>query len=137
MPENERIYQSDPLGLRAVKLGLITRHDVETALQTQNFIQVKSDHLADVLVDLGFLDSTQYHEVLVAVLDVPATNTEEGKDAFCALAQEKGYITEENIEAARRASATRERRRKLLGQILVELGVLSSEQLEKVLATYG
>ena len=136
MPEDEAIQQSDPLGVRAIKLKLISREDLEVALQTQNMTQLKGDCLGDVLLDLGFVDHSQYHEIITHLITQPAPADLGDEDPFCALAREKSYVTEEQTEAARKAVVTRARRRRRLGQILLDLGVLTQEQLATVLATY-
>jgi len=136
MSDNQQIYRTDPLGVRAIKLGLITRQQLETALQTQDMVQMKGDTLGDVLVDLGFVDSSQYHEILMELLNQPVSGARKDEDVFCTLACGKGYVTESQIDTAKRAVSTRQKRRKLLGQILVELGLLTEDQLTQVLATY-
>ena len=59
------------------------------------------------------------------------------EERFGNIAISKGFITSENLLAALRIQVqeeTREKKHRLIGQILLERGVISGEQIKQVLA---
>ena len=127
--------RTEPFGERAIKMGFVSEEEVQRALETQKLLGIKEQTLADILLELGKISSEDYYKVLEdiknAEKDLPA-----GKDSFCERVKQLKLITEEDEEVARVVQEKWQKRTKLLGEIMVELGDLSGEQLQQILNTY-
>lgn len=132
------MFGAEPFGQRAVRLGLVTSEQVREALETQKLLAEKAGLLGEILVEMGWLDAIKYIEI------VEQLSREEGhlerekiQQRFVEIALQKGYVTSENIEEGRRIQVDRVRKNKLIGQIMVEMGILDPADRDRVLATYA
>ncbi|HYG74117.1 MAG TPA: hypothetical protein VEK08_03850 [Planctomycetota bacterium] len=66
MSRNESSQRLEPFGMRAVRLGLVSVHQVEKALAVQKMLDKNGQHqpIGMILVDLEMLTTTQLLAVL-------------------------------------------------------------------------
>jgi len=131
------VFQPEPFGQRAVRLGFMTSDEVRQALETQSLLARKSGLVGEILVEMGFLNLQQYLEIVQDLADSDEGKThDQMQGEFVKKALEKGYVTTQNIEDARTIQLTRPPRNKLIGQIMVEMGLLKPHERDAILATY-
>lgn len=103
-------------------MNLVNEEQLLTALDAQ---EARAPSLHRLAVEAGALSP----ETALEVLDLRARGDER---AFEVIAQEQYWLTREDLDALYR---TRARRRPRLGEVLVRLGYLSREQLQRALET--
>ena len=131
------MFDSEPFGQRAVRLGLITSEQVREALETQKLLAEKAGLLGEILVEMNWLDAIKYIEIVEQLSQEDAVRERDKiQDRFIQIALQNGYVTMDNISEARKIQADRVRKNKLIGQIMVEMGILDPTERDKVLATY-
>jgi hypothetical protein len=108
------------LGRKLLELGLVTEEQVLEALEAQ---ESRAPSLPRLAVELDAMN----HETALALLDLRAAGDER---PFEVIAQEHLWLTREDID---QLHAERARRRPRLGDILVRLGHLSRDDLERTL----
>lgn len=127
----------EPFGQRTVRLGLATSEQVREALETQRLLAEKAGLLGEILVEMGWLDPTHYIEIVQQLADDKTLSDREViQEKFAELALEKGYVTPTQVKEGRRIQSTRTHKNKLIGQIMVEMGIIASGDRDRVLATY-
>ena len=127
-------------GERAIKLGFVSEKDVELALETQQMLTGRSNLLGDIMLDLEFIDHEQYVKIVAAVdkkLAGKKRASEDIPEIFCAKALDLGFVTEDQVRMARKIQQNWQRRVKLVGQIMLDLGSLTEKQLQKILDSYS
>ena len=130
--------ESEPFGQRAVRLGLVTSEQVRQALETQKILAEKAGLLGEILVEMGWLDPMHYIEVVQELAESKEGGSREQiQERFAEVALERGYIEAGQLTEARRIQSTRTQKNKLIGQIMVEMGILGPEERDRVLATYS
>lgn len=129
------MFDSEPFGQRAVRLGFVTSEQVRDALVTQQILAQKAGLIGEILVEMGWLDPAQYIEV---VHELAEENRPHGEvqEAFVALVLDRKYAQPLHVEMARKIQSGWIRKNKLIGQVMVELGYLTGGQLDKIVATY-
>jgi hypothetical protein len=132
------VFDSEPFGQRAVRLGLATSEQVRQALETQNILAQKSGMLGEILVEMGWLDAQDYMKLVQRIIDdaPPGGTREEMEELFVKTAVADGIVEEGRIEQAKRIQTQFKLKNRLIGQIMVEMGHLSSDQLDQILNTY-
>ena len=131
------MFDSEPFGQRDVRLGLITSEQVREALETQKLLAEKAGLLGEILVEMNWLDAIKYIEIVEQLSQEDAVRERDKiQDRFIQIALQNGYVTMDNISEARKIQADRVRKNKLIGQIMVEMGILDPTERDKVLATY-
>jgi len=126
-------------GERAVRLGFADERDIKTALETQEMLMRRSKMLGDVFLELNFIDHDKYLKVIDAIDEERKRKgilAEDVSELFCKKAVQFGYVDEEQVKKAIKMRDELEVRRKLIGQVLLELGALSNQQLQEILNTY-
>jgi len=126
-------------GERAVRLGFADERDIKTALETQEMLMRRSKMLGDVFLELNFIDHDKYLKVIDAIDEERKRKgilAEDVSELFCKKAVQFGYVDEEQVKKAVKMRDELEVRRKLIGQVLLELGALSNQQLQEILNTY-
>ena len=135
--EGESAVDYEPFGQRTVRLGLATSEQVREALETQRLLAEKAGLLGEILVEMGWLDPTYYIEIVQQLAD---DKTPSGRatvqERFTKLALEKGCVTPDQVKEGRRIQSTRTHKNKLIGQIMVEMGIIAPRDRDRVLATY-
>ncbi len=132
--------EKEHFGERAVRLGFADERDIMTALETQEILMRRSKMLGDIFIELNFIDHDKYLKVVDAIdedrkgNDVPA---EEASELFCEKAVAFGYVDEDQVKKAKEVRREIEERRQLIGQVMLELGALTNQQLQEILNTYS
>lgn len=132
------MFDSEPFGQRAVRLGLATSEQVRLALQTQSMMAEKSGLIGEILVEMGWLDPQDYMSLVQDLLE----NDEAGKahsdiqERFVKHALERGYADEKRIAEARKIQEGFTRKMRLIGQIMVDMNFLTTEECRKIIETY-
>lgn len=131
------MFDSEPFGQRAVRLGFATSEQVREALETQKLLSEKGGLLGEILVEMGWLSADRYIEVVQALMEDSVEGTRaEIQETFISRVLAKGYVTAENVDCARKIQAGWSRKGKLIGQVMVEMGILRAAQLEDILSSY-
>lgn len=131
------VFEAEPFGQRAVRLGLATSEQVREALETQKLLSEKAGLLGEILVEMGWLDPIKYIEVVEEVSAAQAPGAAGGiQERFIDVLLQKRYVAGHEVEDARKIQADRIRKNKLIGQIMVEMGILDPTDRDRVLATY-
>lgn len=131
------MFESEPFGQRAVRLGLATSEQVREALETQKLLAEKAGLLGEILVEMGWLDPMRYIEVVEEVSSAEGQNAPGGiQERFIEVVLRRNYVAYHDIENARKIQADRIRKNKLIGQIMVEMGTLDPSDRDRVLSTY-
>lgn len=131
------MFESEPFGQRAVRLGLATSEQVREALETQKLLAEKAGLLGEILVEMGWLDPMRYIETVEEVSSMEGQNAHGGvQEHFIEALLRRNYIASHDIENARKIQADRIRKNKLIGQIMVEMGILDPSDRDRVLTTY-
>jgi hypothetical protein len=113
----------DHFGLFLVKKGLASSQHIVKALDTQRGRQMPIGRIA---LEYGLLDMKQIFEILN--LQADATHVK-----FCAIALDLRYLDKQQVNFL---LAIQRSRRPPIGEILVEMGVISPEQLAVSLAEF-
>ena len=132
----EKPGKKELFGEKAVKLGYVTERDIKVALETQRILLERSKRFGDVLLDLEFISHDQYVHVIAAMNEATKSkdiSLKEASKLFCEKALEFGYITQKDIDIAKEMGDTLEEKRKLIGQVLLELGSLTNEQIQQII----
>ena len=133
-----QVFESEPFGQRAVRLGFVTSEQVREALETQKLLGEKAGLLGEILVEMGWMDPQQYIEIVQELMEEGnASPHEDIQEAFIARATDRNYVEAAYVDQAKRIQSGWTRKNKLIGQVMVELGFLESDQLKEILATYG
>ena len=106
----------DHFGLFLVKKGLASSQHIVKALDTQRERQMP---IGKIALEYGLLDMKQVFEILNRQAD-------EINVKFCAIALDLGYLDKQQVLFL---LAIQKSRRPPIGEILVEMGVISPEQL--------
>ena len=106
----------DHFGLFLVKQGLASSQHIVKALDTQRERQMP---IGKIALEYGLLDMKQVFEILNRQAD-------EINVKFCAIALDLGYLDKQQVLFL---LAIQKSRRPPIGEILVEMGVISPEQL--------
>lgn len=131
------MFESEPFGQRAVRLGLVTSQQVREALETQQLLSEKSGLLGEILVEMGWMDPQHYIEIVQELMEEDAdAERERIQERFVARATEKHYVNPDQVDQARKIQSGWSRKNKLIGQVMVEMGFIRPEQLQNVLTTY-
>ncbi len=133
------MFDSEPFGQRAVRLGLVTSNQVRQALETQKMLGQKSGLLGEILVEMGWLDPQDYMKIvssLVEETDGVSRSHSELQEQFVKTAIEMGCVDERVVEQARKIQSGYVRKIRLIGQIMVDMGFLDDQQCERILQTY-
>ncbi|MHC4712406.1 MAG: hypothetical protein ACYTAN_03915 [Planctomycetota bacterium] len=133
------MFDSEPFGQRAVRLGLATSEQVRHALQTQVVLSQKSGLLGEILVEMGWLDPQDYMSLVQELIEKcgkEVENHEEVQDAFVQEALARGYISGDRLKEAQKIQEGFNRKNRLIGQIMVEMGFISPEECEQIIKTY-
>lgn len=133
------MFDSEPFGQRAVRLGLVTSNQVRQALETQEMLGQKSGLLGEILVEMGWLDPQDYMKIvssLVEETDGVSRSHSELQEQFVKTAIEMGCVDERVVEQARKIQSGYVRKIRLIGQIMVDMGFLDDQQCERILQTY-
>ena len=133
------MFDSEPFGQRAVRLGLATSEEVRLALKTQSMMAEKSGLIGEILVEMGWLDPQDYMSLVQELLEQSECDSKDHKDIqeeFVKQALERKYVGEEQLGAARKIQEGFARKIRLIGQIMVEMGFITSEECQKVMETY-
>jgi len=133
------VFDSEPFGQRAVRLGFATSEQVRYALETQRMLSRKSGLIGEIMVEMGWLDEQSYMRIvdeLVRGDDESEKDHDELQQDFVRTALERGDISPENIEQARKIRDKFDHKGELIGQIMVELGYITPEECEEILSTY-
>ena len=131
------VFESEPFGQRAVRLGLATSEQVREALETQKLLAEKAGLLGEILVEMGWLDPMRYIEVVEEVSSMEGQNAPGGvQERFIEALLRRNYVANHDLDNARKIQADRIRKNKLIGQIMVEMGILDPIDRDRVLATY-
>jgi len=134
------MVKKELFGERAIRLGFVSEKDVELALETQQMLANRSNLLGDIMLDLEFIDHEQYVKILAAVdakLAGKKRASEGISEIFCRMALDLGFVTEDQVRKARKIQQNWQRRAKLVGQIMLDLGSLTEKQLQKILDSYS
>ena len=132
------MVDSEPFGQRAVRLGLATSEQVRQALETQKILAEKAGLLGEILVEMGWLDPVHYIEVVQELAENDEEeDREQVQERFAQMALERDYIESEQLEQARQIQSTRTQKNKLIGQIMVEMGILAGGERDRVLKSYS
>jgi len=132
------VFDSEPFGQRAVRLGLATSEQVRLALQTQSIMAEKSGLIGEILVEMGWLDPQDYVSLVQELLD----DDEAGKahndiqERFVKRTLECGYADENRIAEARKIQEGFTRKIRLIGQVMVDMGFITTEECRKIIETY-
>ena len=135
MAEKEELF-----GQRAMRLGFASELEIKTALETQKILMRRSKMLGDIFLELNFIDQDKYLKVVDAIdeerkgKDIMA---EEACELFCEKAVAFGYVNEDQVKKAKKVRKELEVRGKLIGQVMIELGALTNQQLQEILTTYS
>lgn len=116
--------KTDMFGKHLVDRGLLTESQLLDALETQSSTRPSIGRIA---FELGYLDLDQMVEVMA---EQEAGN---GKLRFCAQAVALGYLTNEQRHEL---LATQQDSRIPLGQTIVTMGLLSSDEVAQELSVY-
>jgi len=132
------MFDSEPFGQRAVRLGFVTSEQVRDALVTQQMLAQKAGLIGEILVEMGWLEPTQYIEVVHELAETEERKPHgEAQEAFVDLALGRKYVEPLHVEMARKIQSGWIRKNKLIGQVMVELGYLKPGQLDTIIATYS
>jgi len=116
----------------------VTSEQVRQALETQKILAEKAGLLGEILVEMGWLDPMHYIEVVQELAESKEGGSREQiQERFAEVALERGYIEAGQLTEGRRIQSTRTQKNKLIGQIMVEMGILGPEERDRVLATYS
>lgn len=130
---------SEPFGQRTVRLGFATSEQVRMALQTQAMLAEKSGLLGEILVEMGWLDPQDYMRLVqeLSAKETPGDRShEEIQKRFAECAVTEGYVDGEKMTQARKIQSSFTRKNRLIGQIMLEMEFLTSEQCRQVIETY-
>ncbi len=133
------MFDSEPFGQRAVRLGLATSEQVRLALQTQVVLSQKSGLLGEILVEMGWLDPQDYMSLVQELIEKSGggvENHEEIQEAFVREALARGFISGDRLKEARKIQEGFNRKNRLIGQIMVEMGFISPEECKQIIKTY-
>lgn len=131
------MVDSEPFGQRAVRLGIATSEQVREALETQKMLAEKAGLLGEILVEMSWMDPMHYIEVVQEITEKHEVATRDKiQEEFVTLSLAKGYVTSERLREARRIQSTRTHKNKLIGQIMVEMGLIAPDDRDRILATY-
>ncbi len=126
------MFDSEPFGQRAVRLGFVTSEQVREALDTQRLMGEKSGLIGEILVEMGWMDSDRYVEVVQGMMEEGVEGDREAiQGEFVGRALAKGYITQQSVEHARKIQAGWSRKNKLIGQVMVDMGYLVPADLRE------
>ena len=134
------MFGSEPFGQRAVRLGFATSDQVRQALETQSMLACKSGLIGEILVEMGWLNPQDYIKI---VQQLTAGGASEGKshkelqEGFVRAALAQGLVDEERVAEARLIQSRFKRRNRLIGQVMVEMGIISAQECERILETYS
>jgi hypothetical protein len=116
---------------------MVTSEQVREALETQKMLAEKAGLLGEILVEMGWMDPMHYIEVVQDLTDKHEVATRDKiQEEFVTIALAKGYVTSERVREARLVQSTRTHRNKLIGQIMVEMGLIAPDDRDRILATY-
>jgi len=124
--------------MRAIRMGFASPHDVRKALDTQRYIEMKAEKVGDILQEIGLVTAEQYTLVMKEIREQlqDTSSSGEANQLFCDAAIKHGFVTDRDIQVAAHIRERWQRRGKLIGRVMVELGHLSDEQLQEILNTY-
>ncbi len=133
------MFDSEPFGQRAVRLGMATSEQVRLALETQVMLAQKSGLLGEILVEMGWLDAQDYLKIvqdLAKERSGGSRNHEDLQEAFVDEALERGCVSRDRLEEAKTIQANFTRKNRLIGQVMVEMGFITAEECKEILKTY-
>ena len=123
---------SEPFGQRAVRLGLATSEEIREALETQKILAEKAGLLGEILVEMNLMDPMHYIEIVGELADYDEEAMQVNvQDHFVEVALERGYINEAQLAEARKVQVNRMNKNKLIGQIMVEMGILGPAERDR------
>ena len=120
-------------GAIAVGMGMLTREDLQAAVEEQQqFLEAgERRRLGDVLVDRGSLTAADV-EIILAMQEAFEKSDED--TLFGELAVANGLTTQEKVDQALKRQQD-EGNCQLIGEIMVEMGLISVYQREALLYT--
>lgn len=126
----------EPFGQRAVRLGYATSEQVRQGLETQQMLAAKGSLLGEILVEMGWMDTAVYIQILQELVNCGKANHHELQDLFVQKALDRGKVDPVRIDEARKIQANWNRKNKLIGQIMVELGYITVSERDDIMRTY-
>lgn len=130
------MFDSEPFGQRAVRLGFATSEQVREAVETQKMLAEKAGLIGEILVEMGWLTAEQYIDIVQQIAEEHQGDHDAAQEAFITNARKKHKLDPTHVDLARKIQSGWIRKNKLIGQVMVELGFISAEQLEQIIATY-
>jgi len=134
-----QVFDSEPFGQRAVRLGFATSEQVRMALKTQSMMAEKSGLIGEILVEMGWLDPQDYMSLVQELLEKTEGSDKQHdkiQEDFVTLAVERGFVDEGRVSEARRIQQGFARKIRLIGQIMVDMGFITPDECEKIIETY-
>jgi len=134
-----QVFDSEPFGQRAVRLGFATSEQVRMALKTQSMMAEKSGLIGEILVEMGWLDPQDYMSLVQELLEKTEGSDKQHdkiQEDFVTLAVERGFVDEDRVSEARRIQQGFARKIRLIGQIMVDMGFITPDECEKIIETY-
>ena len=129
------LKNSEPFGQRAVRLGFVTSEQVRRALETQDMLARKGGLIGEILVEQGWMDPEAHIGAIREISSNAAATAQEAEERFIALSLKRSLVTREDVDKAREIQRRRSKN-SLIGQILVEMGVITPQNRDRILATY-
>ncbi len=144
LPEDELTLEGRDLlfGRIALRKGFVLLGDLEDSLYIQER-EPERGRIGEILVSRGLLEAGQREEILEEIAERTSLRGKGGRpisDAlFGRIAVRKGFIEEDIINQALREQENlrEEGKRKRIGTILVDYGVLTCAQVERILNYQG
>ncbi len=133
------MFDSEPFGQRAVRLGFATSEQVRLALATQAMIVEKSGLIGEILVEMEWLDPQDYMCLVQELLekgDGTQKSHHDIQEEFIARALESGHIDAERVNEARRIQESFTRKIRLIGQVMVDMGFITPSECQDIMDTY-
>lgn len=133
------MFDAEPFGQRAVRLGLATSQQVRQALETQDMLKQKAGLLGEILVEEGWLDPQNYMETVQEIVAEAEQKGHSGADlqeVFAKRVVEKGHVSPGTVAKAMELQSEPARKFQLIGQIMVEMGFLNDQERNRIVATY-
>lgn len=120
-------------GAIAVGMGMLTQDDLKAAVEEQQqFIEAgERRRLGDILVARGSLTEADV-EIILAMQDAFEKSDED--TLFGELAVANGLVSQDKVDQALKRQQD-EGNRQLIGEIMVEMGLISVHQREAILYT--